>query len=452
MTQELAVIDTTAELVVRREPEVVLAEAQKVAASLMSVISNKTKKVMLNGEQYLELEDWQTAGRFYGVTPRVTRIEYVTYQTPTGQVCGFRACAEAVRADGFVLSSAEADCLNDEEKWRSKPRYDRQIEMTSGEWVSEPVDEAKYPKSAWKWLGTKDDKNDPRRPSSRRVKAADEPVPLFQLKSMAQTRACSKVLRNVLAWVVVLAGYRPTPAEELDGVPGVAEHVDRAHDPGQTASAAAGKAPTPTAKEGSSAASTAPAGAQTAGTQPAAPLAAGVTTVLSVDVTSGKKNNTAWTRHFAKFADGRQGVTFSDTLGKTLQEALAGKTPVNPRLEKTSKGWDLKELLPVVAPEPVHEDEPVTGPEKVLTVRKVDTDLGVRFIIQTDKRQLVSEKQEHADAAVAARSAKLGVTPKFEVVLGGSGQKVNRCLELVVEHAATPATEPEAEREPGSDG
>ena len=41
---------------------------------------------------------------------------------------------------------------------------------------------------------------------------------LFQLRSMAQTRACSKCLRNVLAWVVVLAGYRPTPAEEMDGV------------------------------------------------------------------------------------------------------------------------------------------------------------------------------------------------------------------------------------------
>jgi len=32
---------------------------------------------------------------------------------------------------------------------------------------------------------------------------------------MAQTRACAKALRNVLAWVVVLAGYRPTPAEEM---------------------------------------------------------------------------------------------------------------------------------------------------------------------------------------------------------------------------------------------
>ena len=40
--------------------------------------------------------------------------------------------------------------------------------------------------------------------------------PWFQLASMAQTRAGAKALRNLLARVVVLAGYNPTPAEEMD--------------------------------------------------------------------------------------------------------------------------------------------------------------------------------------------------------------------------------------------
>ena len=40
--------------------------------------------------------------------------------------------------------------------------------------------------------------------------------PAFQIRSMAQTRAAAKCLRNVLAWVVVMAGYAPTPAEEMD--------------------------------------------------------------------------------------------------------------------------------------------------------------------------------------------------------------------------------------------
>jgi hypothetical protein len=38
----------------------------------------------------------------------------------------------------------------------------------------------------------------------------------FQIKSMAQTRACAKALRNVFAWVVVIKGFRATPAEEMD--------------------------------------------------------------------------------------------------------------------------------------------------------------------------------------------------------------------------------------------
>ena len=34
---------------------------------------------------------------------------------------------------------------------------------------------------------------------------------------MAQTRACAKALSNLFKWVVVLAGYKPTPAEEMTG-------------------------------------------------------------------------------------------------------------------------------------------------------------------------------------------------------------------------------------------
>jgi len=39
--------------------------------------------------------------------------------------------------------------------------------------------------------------------------------PEFQLASMAQTRAAGKVLRLLLGWIVTLAGYEPTPAEEM---------------------------------------------------------------------------------------------------------------------------------------------------------------------------------------------------------------------------------------------
>jgi hypothetical protein len=158
MTEALAVYEANQDVVIYRAPEAVLAEAQKAARALADVVSKKKKPVMMNGEQYLEFEDWQTVGKFYGITARIVSTGYIEY----GEAKGFEAKAVAVRADGFEVSAAESMCLNDEPNWKGKP--------------------------------------------------------LFQLKSMAQTRAAAKALRNVLAWVVVLAGYRPTPAEEIQGM------------------------------------------------------------------------------------------------------------------------------------------------------------------------------------------------------------------------------------------
>jgi len=147
------------ELHLTRPPEQVLAEAQRAARALKDVVAKKAKPVLMKGEQYLEFEDWQTVGRFYGITSRTVWSRPVM----VGEATGWEARAEAIDVrTGQVLSSAEAMCLNDEPNWKGKPS--------------------------------------------------------FQLRSMAQTRACAKTLRNLLAWVVVLAGYRPTPAEEIAGM------------------------------------------------------------------------------------------------------------------------------------------------------------------------------------------------------------------------------------------
>lgn len=154
--KDLMVIDEPrTDLQIARAPEIVLAEAKGAAKALSDVIVNKKKPVIFNGEQYLEFEDWQTVGRFYGVTAKIVSTEFVDF----GAASGFLARAVALRPDGMEISAAEAMCLNDEPNWSKKP--------------------------------------------------------LFQLRSMAQTRACAKALRNVLAWVVVLAGYKATPAEEI---------------------------------------------------------------------------------------------------------------------------------------------------------------------------------------------------------------------------------------------
>lgn len=209
MSTDLARLEDRAEwpssLAVSRAPQVVLREAHEAAAALKDVIDSKPKRVEFNGETYLEFEDWQTVGRFYGIAPRITGTRYVEF----GEAKGWEATAEALHVEsGKIVSSADAMCLDDEEKWRARPKYAYVYHKRSGGTsVEDPgKDELIWEKGA-------DGKS---RPKKERVRVADEPVPLFQLRSMAQTRAGSKALRNALAWVVVLAGYRPTPAEELD--------------------------------------------------------------------------------------------------------------------------------------------------------------------------------------------------------------------------------------------
>lgn len=160
-----------------RNPVAVLAEAKKAAQALTDVIGAlpKEKKVMMGGEQYIEFDHWQLVGRFYGCSAKVVSTEY----TEVGQAKGFVARAVVLDSEGREVSAAEAMCLNDEDKWSERNKY----EYVNG----------------------------------KREKAGTVPVPMNQLRSMAQTRACAKALRNVFSWVVVLAGYAPTPAEELTG-------------------------------------------------------------------------------------------------------------------------------------------------------------------------------------------------------------------------------------------
>jgi hypothetical protein len=138
------------------QPQAVIEHAQTAAKALTDVLKKKAKLVMINNERYLEYEDWQTLGRFYGISAGAASTEEINRN---GRLVGFSAKAEAWQ-NGVLVSSAEASCMREERNWATKPE--------------------------------------------------------FQLRSMAQTRACAKALRNVLGWVAVLAGYKPTPAEEMD--------------------------------------------------------------------------------------------------------------------------------------------------------------------------------------------------------------------------------------------
>jgi hypothetical protein len=271
------------------------------------------------------------------------------------------------------------------------------------------------------------------------------------VRGHASTRAFNRAVSD-------LVGFGEVSAEEVE------RDDDHGHDaPPETRRGAwQGKPPArPTATP--TEAPHAPEGQLSA--QPAAPTAPGTTTVASVQVKKGKSPKGEWTRYYAKFADGRDGVTFDKTLGATLQDAAPGGpaagSPVNPEIRKGEKGNDLLALLPVVPPEPAQQpDEPVDGPEKVLIVRKVETDRGPRWYIQTDKRQLVTLIEQHAKDAVDAREAKRGIVPVFETVKSeASGVVYHKLTAFAVEDfpvvESVPEAEPELEtyeRESGEDG
>ena len=145
---------------VHYDPEKVLAMGQKMASALKRVLQQNNWTVKIGPSEHLRFEAWQTLGSFFGYVPTVLKVEPITYRD---KIIGYWCRAGVKRvSDGEIISEAEATCSRDEPNWKNKPD--------------------------------------------------------FQLRSMAQTRACAKALRQCFSWIVTLAGYDPTPAEEMDSV------------------------------------------------------------------------------------------------------------------------------------------------------------------------------------------------------------------------------------------
>lgn len=153
---EVATVPPRKELVLEGDPQAQLDFAMKAANALMRAVGQKPKKVMIRGEQYLEYGDWQTLARFFGATASVAWSKKLA--DDNGIFLGYEARAEVLH-NGMVISSAEAMCMKAEKNWNAR----------------------------------------------------DE----FMLRSMAQTRASAKALRNAYGWVAELAGMKSTPAEEM---------------------------------------------------------------------------------------------------------------------------------------------------------------------------------------------------------------------------------------------
>ena len=133
------------------DPSEVLSRATEAANALSGAIKEKGLAVKVQGKDHITVEGWQTLGAMLGITA------VCVWSRPVEK--GWEARVEARTLDGRVVGAAEAECLRAESRW------------------------------------------------SR----ADD----YAIRSMAQTRATSKALGSVLRFVVTLAGYSGTPAEEM---------------------------------------------------------------------------------------------------------------------------------------------------------------------------------------------------------------------------------------------
>ena len=147
-------------------PAEVIAEATKMATPLAKLIEDRKLYTDIRGKRHVRCEGWTTLAAMLGVTPHE-----VSVTEPQDGV--FVATVELRRmSDGAAIGRASAECgASDEPMWANRPRYAR--------------------------------------------------------RSMALTRATAKTCRLTFSWIMVLAGYDATPAEEMgssddapsDGVP-----------------------------------------------------------------------------------------------------------------------------------------------------------------------------------------------------------------------------------------
>lgn len=223
---ELATVPSAAELgdviATMRDPELVLEDARRAAAALMSVIRTKKEIVRFNGEQYIEADDWALIARFYGLSALLESDRFVDY----GGAQGFEATVVLKDINGVERGRATSMCLNDEENWRERPKYATCFVLLDG-----TLTEVE-PSNVWKEClleetgKTRGDGTPVMRPKKERRLVGTEAVPLFQIRSMAQTRATGKAYAMILRFVPMLANLKSTPAEELPHAERVAQNAE----------------------------------------------------------------------------------------------------------------------------------------------------------------------------------------------------------------------------------
>lgn len=165
-------------------PQEVMNRAAKVAKVLSDVIESRKMYTMIGSGKHIRVEGWQTLGAMTGVFSVVAWTRKIEN--------GWEARVEARTKFGELVGAAESECLNTESNW------------------------------------------------SEGKKKEDH-----HLRSMAQTRATSKALASALRFIVALAGYEGTPAEEMPSEPRPSDAFNRPREKKTGTAATGGTAAAP---------------------------------------------------------------------------------------------------------------------------------------------------------------------------------------------------------------
>jgi hypothetical protein len=144
-----------------------------------------------------------------------------------------------------------------------------------------------------------------------------------------------------------------------------------------------------------------------------------------VTTKEGSNDRGPWLKYSIYFEDGRQASTFSKSDGEHAEAAQKAGASVIPKIKKDGKFFNLEGFAPWPKKEPERDDhpkpehdEPLNGPEKILTIRKPAVEGGTEWFIQTSKRVLVTDVGQHIRDANDARKENMGLTPRFRVDKG----------------------------------
>lgn len=135
-------------------PDDVIKKGQEIAKKVSKIVEKCKLYVEINKKKYVCVEGWQTMGTMLGVFPYIEWTKPIKDGTTK---CGYEARAVIKTVKGDIISAGESECRVEEN--RQKDAY--------------------------------------------------------AIRSMAQTRAVSKAFRLAMSWVMTLAKYEPTPAEEI---------------------------------------------------------------------------------------------------------------------------------------------------------------------------------------------------------------------------------------------